>query len=185
MSQLHLPTAIRTSQVSSSLFRVDHDAETQRKWMEHLQTTDRNDPTDGLTDTDWQVLEEPEPVTHKRAVYFYQGHKVGECDLQKTVGYTTTVERLHNIGLIHIVEYIGGIWLATHKRQLNPKAVIWAYSYEGIIKMQNRLGIRGIYNPDFKIDYEYHLHVGEKELKVLEMQFRKWLERNPIRRIKK
>ena len=173
MNQLHLPTAIRTSQVSSSLVRVDHDAETQRKWMEHLQTTEPDDPTDGLTAYDWQVLEEPEPVTHRRAVYFYKGHKVGECDLQKTVGHTVTVERLDRIGLIHIVEYIGGIWIASHKKQLNPKAIIWAYSYEGIIKMQTRLGIRGIYNPDFKVDYEYHLHVGQQELEVMQARFMK------------
>jgi hypothetical protein len=185
LSQLLLPTAIQTSQVNSNLIKCDFDAETQTRWNNHLQTTPQGDETNGLNDNDWLVLMQPEPVKQRRAVYYYHGQKAGECDLQKTVGHNSTIEKLERIGLIHVVEYAGGIWLAHMKKQLNPKYTIWAYSYIGIMLMQIRLGIREQKMPDFKIDYEYHLHVGQEELEQLELQFMHWLKKNPIRRVRK
>jgi hypothetical protein len=174
----NLTTAIQTSQLSSSLVRMDYDKDTQWKWHKHLKTTPPNDPTNGLSEGDVKVLLQSEPVKSKRAVYFYHGEKHGECDLQKTAGQSKIIEKLIEVGLIHPVEFVGGLLLHGFKMPINPKATIWAYTTVGIQIAKHLLGVETFNAKEFKVDEEYMIHVSAKELEVMKQKFIYWLNKN-------
>jgi len=150
MNQLPLIiTAASSSTIVSSYF----DEAPKRKWLAFIKQN-----LIKLTQADKDTLMYSDDTKTEALIINKQGERFPYF-LQRTSN-TKEAEKLESIGLIRIVSYEGGFIIATTGKRINPKAVTFAFTYQGVRYAQDEQGLT-IKN-DFRPDIEAILHDSQR-----------------------
>lgn len=106
-------------------------------WRAWLELVPRNDPNDGLSASEIDVLMNSDDDKRKVSVTIFGAEY--RYNAQRTKK-TAVAKKLQNIGLVYILEYLGGNLIGSDGLPLGLKGCVFAYTPFGIKWVQLRLG---------------------------------------------